>query len=66
MTLLVAACGGDGTSDTTAADEGAATTAAPDGTEAPATTAAPSEEAITLTFLVDDTQNTVDTSTALA
>ena len=66
MTLLIAACGDGGTSDTTAApDEGASTTA-PAGTEAPATTAAPSEAAVTLTFLVDDTQNTIDTATALA
>ncbi|MET0565628.1 MAG: extracellular solute-binding protein [Acidimicrobiia bacterium] len=66
MTLLIAACGDGGTSDTTAApDEGASTTA-PAATEAPATTAAPSEAAVTLTFLVDDTQNTIDTATALA
>ena len=66
MTLLVAACGDGGTSDTTAAPDEGATTTAPAGTEAPATTAAPSEAAVTLTFLVDDTQNTIDTATALA
>lgn len=63
MALLVAACGGAAT-DTTAADS-STTTAGATTTEATTTTAAP-EETVTLTFLVDDTQNTIDTSEALA
>jgi raffinose/stachyose/melibiose transport system substrate-binding protein len=53
MTLLVAACGGDG--------GGAATTAAPD----EGGTAAPSEEAVTLSFLYDDNPVTIATAEAL-
>jgi raffinose/stachyose/melibiose transport system substrate-binding protein len=49
-----------------AATEAPAATDAPAGT-APAATEAPAEsEPVTLTFLVDDSQNTVDTSTAVA
>ena len=62
MALLVAACGGAAT-DTTAEDS-STTTAGATTTEAAETTA-PAGETVTLTFLVDDTQNTIDTSQAL-
>ena len=63
IALVVVACG-DGTESTTTAatDEGST---APTGTDAPGTTAAPTGDAVTLTILGDDTQNTVDTLTAL-
>ena len=62
MALLVAACGGAAT-DTTAEDS-STTTAGATTTEAAETTA-PAGETVTLTFLVDDTQNSIDTSQAL-
>lgn len=64
--LILAACGGgdSGATTTEGTDEAPATTAATETTEATDTTEEPAEE-VTLTFLVDDTQNTIDTSTAL-
>jgi raffinose/stachyose/melibiose transport system substrate-binding protein len=68
--LVLAACGGEGgdSGATTTADPtdgGSATTGATVTTEATDTTGAPAGEDVTLTILGDDTQNTVDTLTAL-
>ncbi|MBK9715074.1 MAG: extracellular solute-binding protein [Kouleothrix sp.] len=77
LSFVLAACGGattpsssGGTAATAApaAGSGAAATAAPAApaaTTAPAATAAPTGEAVALTYLVDDSQNTKDTAQAL-
>jgi raffinose/stachyose/melibiose transport system substrate-binding protein len=61
---LLAACAPAAT-QAPAATEAPAATQAPAGTEAPAATEAPAEP-VTLSYLVDDSQNTQDTAKALA
>lgn len=64
IALVVVACGdGSGSTTTAAPDDGGST--APQGTEAPSTTAAPSAEPVTLSFLIDDNQVTIDSAEAL-
>ncbi len=64
IALVVVACGDGSASTTTAAPDDSGSTAPP-GTEAPATTAAPTDEPVTLSFLIDDNQVTIDSAEAL-